>query len=182
MIVETNISVEDMMNKANSCYSVIEVGCGECNYLSQVKAPVRIGIEGFRPLIEKYKDHENYTNIIPMCLDIMTIDSVFVNKSIDAIIGIDIIEHFTMEDAITVLSKFEAIAKRYCMFMIPMGNHPQEWDDRGFGNEMNYHRSTWYPEDAEKLGYDVYFDRNYYNPIILQHGKELGCMYCIKEL
>lgn len=181
MIVERKIAFEEIISVANCCHSVIEIGAGECYNLCRIQSPVRIGIEGFRQLIEDNKDRA-YRNIVPLCLDLGKIQEVFVDKSIDCIIGIDIIEHFTMEEAITLIKRCEAISKKVCMFMIPVGNHPQMSDDRGYGNELNFHRSTWYPEDMEKLGYDVFFDANYYNPSLLSQGKELGCMYCRKDI
>jgi hypothetical protein len=182
MITNGAIDSKDWVGLASSCHSVIEIGCGECNNLKLISAPVRIGIEGFRPLIEDHKNTENYKGIIPMCLDLHKIDEVFVDKSIDCILGIDIIEHFTMDEALALLQKCENIAKKYVMYLIPVGEHPQMFDDRGYGNEMNFHRSTWYPEDMEKLGYTVTYMEHYYNAMVLAQGKTQGCMYAYKEL
>jgi hypothetical protein len=179
MITEQKIDGDMMYDVANMYTSVMEIGCGECNHLNQITSPVRIGIEGFRQLLNDTHSRGGYKGIVPLCLNLFDIRNVFLDNSMDVVFGFDIVEHFELQDAINIINNCEAIAKEVVMFFIPVGNHPQDYDDRGYGNELNFHRSTWYPQMMEDLGYSVYFDPEFYHQM---PNKERGCMFCIKRI
>jgi hypothetical protein len=100
---------------------------------------------------------------------------------VQCVIGLDIIEHFTKEDAVLLLVTCEGVASKCVMFFIPVGNHPQACDDRGFENHYyQTHRSKWYPDEMERLGYDVWFYPNWHKKV--KPPKEKGAMWCVKML
>ena len=173
------------LNNFQECYeylstfhSVIECGVGDGRKLTKINCPVRIGIDAFPACLERTMKSDPY--IIPICYDLsLGLDKLFLENSVDAICFFDVIEHFPKEDAIDLLSQAETIAKKSIVLFIPVGSHPQEKDDRGMGNDYyQTHRSTWYPEDIEKLGYNVVFIEDFHKVI----GKDSGAMFCVKHL
>ena len=169
-------STQQVFKIASQYNSVLEVGCGEGYNLNKISAPVKVGIDGFRPVMMKNKSKD----IVFIKFDLESyLQTLFLPNSFECIIGIDIIEHFDKSKAIELIEDWEKIASKCLMFFVPVGNHPQTEDDRGLGNDYyQTHRSTWFPEDMRKLNYDVTFHPNWHkNP-----NKDTGAMFCYKKL
>jgi len=169
-------TVKEVLEVASKYNSVLEIGCGEGHILKRIKAQIRIGIDAFRPILEK----NQIPNIIFINYNLSHgLTKLFLENSFECIIGFDIIEHFKKDEAIKIIYECEQIASKCILFFIPVGNHPQTKDDRKMGNDFfQTHRSKWYPEDMQKLGYDVTFHPNWHN----QKGKDRGAMFCYKNI
>ena len=166
------------MNKAfKDCGTVLEIGAGLFEQLRFVSPKiVRVGVEIFLPYIEHRVCD---SKCICVHYDALKIDELFVDNSFDAVMMIDVLEHFERQDALRLLEKVQRIAKKKLFLFVPEGIHPQHKDDRGFGNDYYMsHRSTWYAEDLMQLGFHVEVWGDYHH----QEGKESGAMICIKNL
>lgn len=177
MIEERKISIDEIVKIANQYNSVIEIGCGEATTLSRTTCQIKVGVEGCLDLINANKKRYETNKIDIIHDNILNLSKLFKPKSFDCVLIIDVIEHFEKEDALKVLSMCENIAKEHVLCFIPVGNHPQDYDDRGFDNELNHHRSTWYGEEMESLGYDVYLDDDYHK----DPKKDSGAMLAFKK-
>jgi len=160
----------------------MDIGCGTGNTLKKIKARHRFGIDACQAAITKAREGTfiHLDDLTFYCFDLKGLRKVWKRK-VDCIIGIDIIEHFEPEDALCLLKDCEQIATKCLMFFVPVGNHPQTKDDRGFNNHFyQTHRSTWYPQDMVGLGYEVRHYPNWHKNV--KPPKEKGAMWCRKIL
>jgi hypothetical protein len=175
------IDIQNYYDMINSEYyqSALEIGCGEGRRIKELNCPIRIGIDAFRPILENHNTDNDGTIRINYDLS-KGLNNLFINKSIDCIIGIDIIEHFVKEDGFKLIKECEQISKNFVLFFIPVGNHPQTEDDRNLGNDYyQTHRSQWFPEDMISLGYTVHLDENFHS---YKTEGDKGAMFCWKYL
>jgi predicted SAM-dependent methyltransferase len=88
--------------------------------------------------------------------DIRKLREIFVPKSFDLVIALDIIEHITKEEGIELMRQCEEIARKGVCIETPKGYVPQNMDIQGHGgDEWQTHRSGWEPEEFESRGYKV---------------------------
>ncbi len=168
---------QGIVKEASQYESVLEIGCGKGHYIKQVNAKTRVGIDIFEPAIKLAGHDPCGVQFIKM--DASKIVEVFDSKTFQCIIGFDIIEHFDIERAFSLLAACEIVASECLMFFIPVGNHPQTKDDQGLDNDYyQTHRSSWYPDDMKALGYEVWHYPEWHKNA--PHGKEKGAMCCRK--
>lgn len=173
-------SIQKLIQVASTYDSVLDIGCGNGTLIKKIRAERKLGIDA---CLKAIKDAGKSTKVNTsfMCRDLANLDSMVEPKSFDCVIGVDIIEHFVKEDAIKLIKMCEDIATKRIVFFIPVGNHPQTSDDRGYNNHhFQTHRSTWYPEDMEKLCYEVFHYPDWHKNI--KSPKEKGAMWCQKIL
>jgi ubiquinone/menaquinone biosynthesis C-methylase UbiE len=172
-------SIRKVIQEASKYNSVLDIGCGAGRLIKRIQAPVRVGIDACQQVIDEANKKNN--GVVFGCLDLIHLDALYPENYIECVVGIDIIEHFEKEDAIKLLQECERIASKCLIFFVPVGNHPQTKDDRGFGNDhYQTHRSTWYPKDMKKLGYEVFHYPNWHKNI--KPPKEKGAMFCLKNV
>lgn len=135
-------------------YSVLDVGCGVGTTLKEFCCPLKIGIDAYRPYLEKAKYGEQF---IPLNLAAERLSEIFLPKSLDSVTMIDVIEHLEKEVAVDVLRQVEEIAAKKVIIFTPRGFFQQkEFDHYGLGGESyQRHRSGWEVEDFQKLGYNI---------------------------
>lgn len=168
-------SIRKVIEEASKYDSVLDVGCGSGSMINAIRAERRYGIDICQAAIDRATIRNNGVRFIVGNLS--NIENI--SPIVECVTGIDIVEHFDKEQAIQFVEKCEGRATKKVIFFVPVGNHPQTHDDRGFGNDYyQTHRSSWYPKDFEELGYDVYFYPDWHkNP-----EKDKGAMFCIKTL
>lgn len=141
----------------SDCKSVLDVGCGDNSPLRKVKKTFYSeGIDIYRPSIiasKKNKIHDKY-----ILGDIEHIDKYYKKKSFDAVIAMDVIEHFKKKDALMLLKKMEKVARKKVIVLTPSGFLVQgHYED----NPHQDHKSGWLPKDLRKIGYRVYGLRSF---------------------
>jgi len=170
-------SIKKLIELASEYDSVVDIGCGSGNTIKRIKAKRRYGVDACELALLKASQRNNGVKFIKADLKDELYNSI---PTVECIIGIDIIEHFNISDAVDLIKICELKATKCIMFFIPVGDHPQVRDDRGFNNHYyQTHRSTWYPKDLKKMGYEVYHYPNWHKNNIL---KEKGAMWCRKIL
>lgn len=137
--------------------SVLDVGCGSWSPLSNVKKSFySVGIDIHKPSIEeikKKKIHDEYK-----VEDVLKLNKFFKPKSFDAVIALDVIEHFKKEEGLSLIKQMEKIAKKKVIILTPYGFTKQHPVD---GNPFQEHKSGWNIEDFKKRGYKVYGMRGF---------------------
>ena len=144
------------------CRSVLDVGTGLMNSLALVPCPVKIGLEAHRPYLLNRTNRDG----IPINASAQRLEDLFVPGAVDLVTLIDVLEHFTPEDALDVLRQSETVAARLVMLFTPRGEFPQAgFDAFGLGGEKyQEHRSAWEPDDLVDLGYRVIVLEGYHGP------------------
>ena len=131
--------------------SVLDVGCGDSSPLGRLKKKFRsVGIDVFEPSIRKSKKnkiHDEYT-----VGDILKLGTFFKPKSFDAVIALDVIEHFNKRDALKLIDSMERIARKKVLIGTPNGFAKQSAYD---GNRYQEHKSGWNVSDFKKMGYEI---------------------------
>ncbi|HSX40807.1 MAG TPA: class I SAM-dependent methyltransferase [Candidatus Saccharimonadales bacterium] len=134
------------------CKSVLDIGCGDDSPLRRVKKTFSShGVDAFAPSIKKSKAkkiHDTYTTS-----DLLKIDKLFKPNSFDAVIALDVIEHFDKKTAKVLIKKMEKIARKKIILLTPNGFYPQD----AYGNNpWQVHKCGWSKKEFEDLGYKVY--------------------------
>lgn len=139
------------------CESILDVGCGSNSPLRSVRK--KFYSEGYdihKPSVaesEKKKIHDKYK-----IGRIEEIEKYYKDKSFDAVIAIDVIEHLYKKDGLELLKKMEKIAKKKIIIMTPNGF---VYQDYGGENSFQQHKSGWAKGDFEKRGHSVYGLRSF---------------------
>jgi len=139
--------------------SLLDVGCGRGQFIRwQGAIPVRVGIDVCKDALKFAASKDVDHGVVFVQHNLIKLEELFPYPAFEAVIGIDIIEHFDKDQGVELVKSCERIAQKCVLFFVPVGDHPQEnCDPWGYGNEYyNAHRSTWYPEDMERLGYEVW--------------------------
>lgn len=131
--------------------TVLDLGCGPSSLLQYIEGPTKtVGVEYWKPSIEESKKQKIHTEYINS--DIMTVE--FPDASFDSVILIDVLEHFTKEDGITLLNTIQRWAKKNVIIVVPNGFIPQEKDEED-GNKKQEHLSGWSVRDLEDRGFRI---------------------------
>lgn len=74
----------------------------------------------------------------------------------DIALAIDFFEHIAPVPADRHISQLMKLVAKKVIAFVPEGNHPQDKDHYGMGGDhWQTHRSVWYAEDLEALGFQV---------------------------
>lgn len=134
------------------CKTVLDVGCGYNSAIGHIRKTFKSeGIEIYPKTLQlskKRKLHDSYK-----LGDIRRLGNYYKNKSFDAVVSIDVIEHLEKSEAIKMIKSMEKIARKKIILLTPNGFYEQEAYD---GNPYQVHKSGWVISDLTKLGYVVY--------------------------
>lgn len=135
-------------------HSVLDVGCGVGTTLRELRCPLKIGVDAYRPYLEKAKHGQEF---IKINLKAEHLSEIFLPKSIASVTLIDVIEHLEKEAGLEVLRQVEEIAAKKVIVFTPRGFFQQSnFDHYGLGGESyQQHRSGWEVGDFQSLGYNV---------------------------
>ncbi len=134
--------------------TILDVGCGLSLKSQYVEAEVRVGVDIHRPFLERIETTVPYVVINE---DVLSLDKLFLPRSFDLVLLLDIVEHLEKEDALRLLEMVEAIARVAVIVETPKGYVPQNIDIWGWGGDIyQTHRSDWHPEEFLQRGYHVF--------------------------
>ncbi len=138
-----------LRRELNGLGSVLDVGCGSDSPLQFVRGiGHKVGVDAFEPSIAASCErglHDQYLRMELESLDIAP-------KSYDAVVLLDLIEHFEKDAGLAFLSKLELIARKKVLIFTPNGFLPQPaYED----NPWQLHRSGWTTPEFRDLGYRV---------------------------
>ena len=139
--------------KEGDIITILDVACGLSFKSKYIPAQLRVGVDIYE---EYFKHIESDVPYAVIKYDIRKLNEIFVPKSFDLVIALDVIEHLTKEESLELIKQCEKIAKLGVVLETPKGYIPQNLDIQGHGgHEWQTHRSAWEPEELEKLGYKV---------------------------
>jgi len=134
-------------------HTVLDVACGLSLKSQYIDADLRLGLDIYRPFLEKIEADCPYAVINA---DAMEIEKLFLPDSFDLVLLLDIVEHLEKPDSLRLLEMAERIARVAVIVETPRGYIPQNIDIWGWGgHEHQTHRSGWEVEDFTDRGYDV---------------------------
>jgi hypothetical protein len=139
--------------KEGEIVSILDVACGLSLKSKFIPAQIRVGVD----IYEKYFDHiEAQVPYVVLKYDVRKLRDIFVPKSFDLVIALDIVEHLEKEESLEMMRQCEEIARKAVIIETPKGYIPQNLDILGHGgHEYQTHRSGWEQKEFEDLNYKV---------------------------
>lgn len=141
-----------LKNGLSNCKTVLDVGCGDNSSIGRIKGTFKSeGIDIYKKSVavsKKNKLHDRYK-----VGDIKNIKKFYKEKSFDACVSIDVVEHLKKAEGKKLIKDMEKIAKKKVIILTPNGFYAQH---HYLGNPYQKHYSGWKKKDLEKLGYKVY--------------------------
>jgi SAM-dependent methyltransferase len=129
--------------------SVLDVGCGEESRLMFVRGVRRkVGVDAFVPAVANARARGIHDQYVVARLDEISLP----DGSFDAVMAIDVIEHFPKEESLRFVDRLERIARRRVVLFTPNGFLPQP--PLG-GNPWQEHRCGWDAAELRARGYRV---------------------------
>ena len=142
--------VRELRLALRDCPTVLEVGCGTNSPMQYLAQEHRIeGLDIYEPSLKECmakgflkKGHLGSA---------MDIDRLFPEKSFDALVALDLIEHLPKADGFQLIEKMTRVARRRIVIFTPNGFVPQHDD----ANPWQEHLSGWQMAEFQKLGFRV---------------------------
>ncbi len=133
--------------------SVLDVACGLSLKSQYLKADIRVGVDIYRPYLEKIDAKVPYVTVLH---DVRKLDEIFLDKSFDLVLMLDIIEHLEKDESLAMMKVAERLARVAVIIETPEGFVPQNLDIWGHGgDEWQTHRCGWEKAELEGMGYQV---------------------------
>lgn len=171
--------LEELTKAASRHSSVLDMGSSSGDFLGHVKARKRLGIDACKLAIEDAE--RKYPKAKWVCADLKDISRYAKKNSFNCVTGIDVLEHFEKKDALKLLEDAEAIANKVVHLFVPLGCHPQDKDDKGYGNDSyETHRSYWTATELAALGYDVLHYPDYHAK--RERATSAAVAWCTKDV
>lgn len=181
------VNLQQWINeKTQGSTSVVELGAMFFEKLKHVAPSVKtkVGIEIWEPYIKSDVDHFGVP-VIKDCVkihgNILDYKELLKDYNKETAMIIDVLEHFDKDIAFNFIEDLKKDFNKIIL-MVPAGTFPQEEDHSGFGaHEFQRHRSSWFEEDIEKLGFDeVVLDTLFHaNPELIANNMDTGCWFCV---
>lgn len=131
--------------------SVLDVACGLSLKSQYITADLRVGVDIYRPYLEKIQADVPYAAVLADCMDI---GKLFLPRSFDLVLLLDIVEHLEKPQSLRLMEMAEQIARVAVIVETPKGYVPQNIDIWGHGgHEFQTHRCGWEPGELEARGY-----------------------------
>ncbi len=132
--------------------SLLDVGCGFPSPIQLFASRLKtVGVDAFGPSIELSRKHGIHNDYVQA--DVTEINKKFEQQSFDCVIALDVIEHLTKEQGLTLLEHMEKIAKKQIIIFTPNGFLFQApYKD----NPWQEHKSGWTVEEMQARGYKVF--------------------------
>lgn len=137
--------------KDGEIVSILDAACGLSLKSKYIPAQIRVGVDIYE---EYFKHIESDVPYVVLKYDIRKLREIFMPKSFDLVIALDVMEHLEKQESLDVLRQCEEIARKAVIIETPRGYIPTNMDILGHGgDEWQTHRSGWEPEEFEVLGY-----------------------------
>jgi hypothetical protein len=136
----------------SDCSNILELGCGLNSPILKLGFGKRTtAVDIFEPYVTKHITQKDYLECI--CNDI--IDVTFPQKSFDAVVLLDVLEHIerNLIQEKSFLENIESWARKKVIIFTPNGWIPNDITDN---NIHQTHLSSWVPSDYRDKGYSVY--------------------------
>jgi len=143
-------SLESCLRKElKDCDSVLDIGCGPSSPLQFCEnVKYSVGVEPFKPYLEKSRRKKIHSEYIGKKIEALN----FPDKSFDAVMMIEVLEHLPKSVGSKCLKKAENWARKKIIVSTPRGYwHQVQLDE----NPLQEHISGWSIKDFKERGYVI---------------------------
>lgn len=143
-------TLSDILQKElTDCESVLDLGCGPSSPIQHCEnIKYSVGVDAYSPYVEESKSRGIHTKYF--CKSIQDLD--FPERSFDAVVLIEVLEHMKEKDALIILKKSNVWAKKKVILTTPNGFIEQKSLD---DNELQKHLSGWSVDKLRSLGFKI---------------------------
>ena len=138
----------DLSRILHDDWRVVDVGCGPGSRSAPHALARAIGVDIHFSSVAQTR--QEGSRIDAICASLQSLPMA--NRAVDAIVALDVIEHFVKDEALALLREFERVARRAIVLLTPNGFLPQAGTAE---NPFMEHRSGWSTADLAALGYSV---------------------------
>jgi Methyltransferase domain len=140
--------LEFVLSHLRTSSSFVDIGCGEGKYTHSIKA-VRPDIQAWAldwhgPSMDRVTADVKIRGTLPGAMQALR------DEAVDAVVCLDVIEHFEKADAMKMIRDFDRVARQVIVLFTPLGWMPQDGTEE---NPYQAHRCGFQPAELEKLGY-----------------------------
>lgn len=136
-----------LQEELKDCETVLDLGCGWSSPLQYCKnIRYSVGVEAYKPYLVKSKGQGVHSKYINKNIE----DVSFPDGSFDAVIMIEVLEHFPKKVGLKVLADAQRWAAKKVIVTSPNGFSKQDPFDR---NRLQKHLSGWSAATMKKLGF-----------------------------
>jgi len=131
--------------------TILDVGCGQGEPMSFINKRRNFkvtGVDLFQPYLEKARRKAIYQDLI----NCNALSLPFEDKTFDAVICMELLEHLEQTDGILLLDELERVARKQILLTTPTGKYEQDAYD---GNSYQEHKFLWTPESLRSYGYKI---------------------------
>ena len=138
-----------LKRELSRCDAVLDLGCGHESPIWGLSIPLSVGVELFEPSLQESRRKGIHSQYIRA--DIRKLE--FKQKSFDAVIAIEVLEHLTKEEGAELLIKMEQWARKKVIVTTPNG---YLWQDGYGSNPLQEHKSGQSVKELRKFGFKVF--------------------------
>lgn len=139
-----------LQRELKDCKSVLDLGCGPSSPLQYCKdIKYSVGVEAYAPYLNESSRKRIHTKYLNSKIE----DLNFAEKSFDAVILIEVLEHLSPKIAIKILKMAKKWARKKIIVTTPNGFFPMGAVDK---NPLQIHRSGWTINNFTKMGFKCY--------------------------
>ena len=138
----------DLSRILHDDWRVVDVGCGSGSRSAPHALARAIGVDIHFSSVAQTRLEGSRIDAI--CASLQSLPMA--NRAVDAVVALDVIEHFVKDEALALLREFERVARRAIVLLTPNGFLPQAGTA---DNPFMEHRSGWSTADLAALGYSV---------------------------
>lgn len=144
--------VANLKLKIDPNWRVLDVGCGsDPPLLRAVQPRAYVGVDAYGPSIDLLRARPEFGNVFDHTSHVAEIQSLeFPDRFFDAVVIVDVIEHLSKEDGITLLRRAARWANECVYISTPNGFLRQDPYDSNFYQE---HLSGWTVDELVELGF-----------------------------
>jgi SAM-dependent methyltransferase len=138
-----------LQKELRDCETVLDLGCGPSSpiqYCQNVKRSV--GVEPFAPYLEKAQKRQTHSEFLAKKIEELD----FPERSFDAIMMIEVLEHLPKEEGLKIIEKARKWARKKVIISSPNGFLAQKEID---GNPWQKHLSGWDYREMKGLGFEI---------------------------
>jgi GT2 family glycosyltransferase/SAM-dependent methyltransferase len=139
-----------LLRELSDCGSVLDLGCGRHSMVPILPSAIhKVGVELYEPHLKEAQEKARHHRYVQA--DLRTVQ--FEDKSFDAVVMLDVLEHLTKKEGEELLEKMARWARKKVVIFTPNGYLPQHEYDT---NPFMEHKSGWEVADLESRGFKVY--------------------------
>jgi len=148
-VCQSHYSFYYLSRELVDCSSVLDLGCGHNSLIQFCPVHWSLGVETFDAYLQHSRSRHIHSQYIQA--DVRKLE--FRDRSFDAVIALELLEHLNKEEGYELIHNMERWARRKVIVSTPNGYLPHGCRDN---NPFQVHKSGWEIDELMNLGFSVF--------------------------